>query len=160
MRTRAILSAVLVMALAGCSESPTASAPPLKPASSVTTEGWQQFTAEWWGCTEPLVVEGKWRGSWISVYDRAGGNRQILHYVKIGTAVGSVSGRRYTFHESSHYISTTASAGAATFTIPVVVRLIGQGSATNMSMTGIVHETVNAAGELVSSVSEFAFKCG
>ncbi len=153
-----ILPALLATVTA-CADAPTQPrAHPPVPAASVVHE-WIAFTAEWSGCTEPLVVQGWQRSIVIENALPDGQTQLIFQYDKLGTAVGSVTGARYTFKENSHYITTSSGLGG-TFTLPMMIHLIGQGDAIDMTIRGVMHTTLDAQGEVVSEVNEFDYDCG
>jgi hypothetical protein len=158
MTRRFWISLLAVLALAACTDDPTSPPDPGAASPAVVYRALTPMTAQWFGCTEFLDVEG-WQREVMSETVTPDGQTQLrFHYDKFGTAVGSFSGRRYVFNESSHFI-TTSSAPGSTFTLPMSIRLIGQGDAPDMHLHWIMHVTVNANGEITSSLSDGTSEC-
>jgi hypothetical protein len=114
--------------------------------------------AEWFGCTDFLIVEGWVQETVIQNATPSGTLKTIIHYNKFGTAIEPSTGHRYIFTESSHFL-LTSNEPQSTFTLLTVVNLIGQGNSPDQQLHTVDHITVNAQGEITSIVSNGSFVC-
>jgi hypothetical protein len=108
---------------------------------------------------EPLVVEGN-----IHIVGHVQGDpttadfREGVHFNTQGvSAVGQVSGLRYSVSEVSH--STENVKSASEFTGVLTLNVVSQGSGENSQLTDVIHFTTNANGEFTATVIGGHFHC-
>ncbi len=105
---------------------------------------------------ENVLMSGTWQFTTHVRVDGSGGFHLTDNWNIHADGTGD-QGNRYRVNYSDNF-SFNLGPGA-TFSNPVAIRVIGQGQAPNLLITAIMHFTVNANGDVTSTVSNTKLTC-
>jgi hypothetical protein len=154
-----------LMALVACDKAPTAPTGLRPEAPNFAVVINRQFpisTTALSDCGgEDIAVTGTFHRVLTITSDQTGGFHVNDHFDYTGlTGTSAITGANYVANQIS-LVNFNVSASTLGFEVtqPITFKLIGQGSAPDEVVTGLVHYTINANGELTTFVDSFRIRC-
>ncbi len=109
---------------------------------------------------EDIAVTGTYHPVTAVTSDGRGGFHLMVHYNIEAKGTSETTGAQYVVHQRVNFtLNSPATTLGNEQTRTDMFSLIGQGSAPNEVMTGVVHITVDANGRVTSLVDQLRLKC-
>jgi hypothetical protein len=108
-------------------------------------------------CTgEGVLVTGEIHRITVTTVDANGGTHTEMHFNVEGVnGVGQVTGTHYRGIHTETHSSNSGGSGASEFTTVIDIKLIAEGSASNLTIREVlIHTTINAEGTITATIDK------